>query len=87
MKKKIYLSSPHMGAQELEYIKSAFAENWIAPLGPNVDGFEKDIQKYIGLKYAAALNSGTAAIHLALQHLNINLTLKSPSLGVVDLVK
>ncbi|WP_145858779.1 DegT/DnrJ/EryC1/StrS family aminotransferase [Pedobacter suwonensis] len=66
MKNKIWLSSPHMGGREQSYINEAFSENWIAPLGPNVDGFEADLQAYVGVKYAAALSSGTAAIHLAL---------------------
>lgn len=70
-KSKIYLSSPHMGGQEIEFIKDAFAENWIAPLGPNVDGFEKDIANYIGEGNVAALSSGTAAIHLALIMLGV----------------
>ncbi|MDO1446149.1 aminotransferase class I/II-fold pyridoxal phosphate-dependent enzyme [Rhodocytophaga aerolata] len=66
MNNKIYLSSPHMGGGELKYIHQAFEENWIAPLGPNVDNFEKDICQYTGASHAAALSSGTAAIHLAL---------------------
>lgn len=66
MSKKIWLSSPHMGGYEEKFIEDAFAENWVAPLGPNVDGFEKDIQDYLGGKYVAALSSGTSAIHLAL---------------------
>lgn len=66
MHNKIYLSSPHMGGGELKYIHQAFEENWIAPLGPNVDGFEEDICRYTGAGYAAALSSGTAAIHLSL---------------------
>jgi len=64
--KKIWLSSPHMGGSELKYINHAFNENWIAPLGPNVNGFEEDLQKYLEIEHAAALSSGTAAIHLAL---------------------
>jgi len=64
--KRIYLSSPHMGGTEMNYIEEAFRENWIAPLGPNVDNFEKDLASYLGVKHAAALSSGTAAIHLAL---------------------
>jgi dTDP-4-amino-4,6-dideoxygalactose transaminase len=60
MHKKIYLSSPHMGGGELKYIHQAFEENWIAPLGPNVDNFEKDVCHYTGAGYAAALSSGTA---------------------------
>ena len=65
--KKIWLSSPHMGGNEQKYIKEAFDANWIAPLGSNVNGFEKDIEKYLGENSkVAALSSGTAAIHLAL---------------------
>ncbi|MDB1921727.1 aminotransferase class I/II-fold pyridoxal phosphate-dependent enzyme [Clostridium tertium] len=66
-KEKIYLSSPHMGGEERKYIDEAFRENWIAPLGPNVNNFEKEISDYVGIKNAAALSSGTAAIHLALK--------------------
>ncbi len=66
-KSKIYLSSPHMGGNERKYIDQAFEENWIAPLGPNVSGFEEDIEKYLGEGVnVAALSSGTAALHLAL---------------------
>lgn len=72
-KTKIYLSSPHMGGMEQHYVDEAFKTNWIAPLGPNVDGFEQDIQQYIGgEKYVAALSSGTASIHLALQLLEVS---------------
>lgn len=66
MKPKIWLSSPHMGGNELKYIQNAFETNWIAPLGPHVDGFEQDLVSFSGVNYAAALSSGTAAIHLAL---------------------
>lgn len=67
MNSKIWLSSPHIGNKELEFINEAFATNWIAPLGPNVDGFENDIAAYLNNDvYVAALSSGTAAIHLAL---------------------
>ncbi|SRR6056297_256653 len=65
-KEKIWLSSPHMGHRELEYVKEAFATNWIAPLGPNVNGFEAELQEYNNIGHAAALSSGTAALHLAL---------------------
>lgn len=67
-KKRIYLSSPHMSDEgyEMQYIKEAFDTNWIAPLGPNVDEFEKELAAKVGAKYAAALSSGTAAIHMAL---------------------
>lgn len=67
MKPKIWLSSPHMGEMELEFVKEAFATNWIAPLGPHVDAFEKDLEAFLGYDtHVAALSSGTAAIHLAL---------------------
>ncbi|MAV64371.1 MAG: pyridoxal phosphate-dependent aminotransferase [Candidatus Marinimicrobia bacterium] len=66
MRKRIWLSSPHIGEQEQKYVQEAFSSNWIAPLGPNVDNFEKDIIKYTGVKFASALSSGTSAIHLAL---------------------
>ncbi len=72
MKPKIWLSSPHMGELELEYVKEAFATNWIAPLGPNVDAFEKDLETFLGNgSHVAALSSGTAAIHLALVILGV----------------
>lgn len=70
---KIWLSSPHMGGNELKYIHDAFDENWIAPLGPNVTGFESDIKKYLGGNVeVAALSSGTAALHLALIMLGVS---------------
>jgi dTDP-4-amino-4,6-dideoxygalactose transaminase len=74
MKNKIWLSSPHMGVTEQKHVNEAFATNWIAPLGPNVNGFEQDISSYIGIKnqiHTAALTSGTAALHLALRMLNV----------------
>ena len=64
--KKIYLSSPHMGGMEEAFVKEVFESNWIAPLGPQVDGFEQDLQQFTGMVHAAALSSGTAAIHLGL---------------------
>jgi len=66
MKEKIWLSSPHMSGGEMKYINEAFATNWIAPLGPNVDKFEKEVSNYLSVKSCAALSSGTAAIHLSL---------------------
>ncbi|WP_026934180.1 DegT/DnrJ/EryC1/StrS family aminotransferase [Christiangramia echinicola] len=75
-KEKIWLSSPHMGGNEIKYINEAFDANWIAPLGPNVNGFESDIQNYLdgdnskGIE-VAALSSGTAALHLALVLLGV----------------
>ncbi|MEG2450090.1 MAG: DegT/DnrJ/EryC1/StrS family aminotransferase [Eubacterium sp.] len=68
---KIYLSSPHMGGEEMTYIKEAFDTNWIAPLGANVNGFEKEMATYLGLKTGAALSAGTAAIHLGLKALGV----------------
>ncbi|MBF4486007.1 DegT/DnrJ/EryC1/StrS family aminotransferase [Flavobacterium sp. CSZ] len=64
---KIWLSSPHMGGSEQKYVQEAFDTNWVAPLGPNVNGFEDDLEKYLneGVK-VGALSSGTAAIHLGL---------------------
>lgn len=64
--KKIWLSSPHMGSTELLNIQMAFNSNWISPMGPHVDGFESDLVAFTGVPYAAALSSGTAALHLAL---------------------
>jgi dTDP-4-amino-4,6-dideoxygalactose transaminase len=66
MKDKIWLSSPHMGGTEMKYINEAFDTNWIAPLGPNVTSFENELAGYLNIKHAAALSSGTSAIHLAL---------------------
>ncbi|WP_284463594.1 aminotransferase class I/II-fold pyridoxal phosphate-dependent enzyme [Chryseobacterium sp.] len=67
MSQKIWLSSPHMGGNELKYINEAFEENWVAPLGPNVNGFEEDLEKFLGRNAkVAVLSAGTAALHLAL---------------------
>lgn len=67
MSQKIWLSSPHMGGNEQKYINEAFEENWVAPLGPNVNGFEEDLEKFLGKNSkVAALSAGTAALHLAL---------------------
>lgn len=71
MGKRIYLSSPHMGKEEHKYIEEAFKANWIAPLGPNVDEFEKEVCQYVGAKATTALVSGTSALHLALKCLGI----------------
>jgi len=69
---KIYLSSPHMSGLEQKYVNNAFETNWIAPLGPHVDGFEKDIESYIDNDvHVAVFSSGTASIHLALQLLGV----------------
>jgi dTDP-4-amino-4,6-dideoxygalactose transaminase len=69
---RIYLSPPHMGETELELVKDAFASNWIAPLGPHVDAFEREFAAYLGVEHAAALSSGTAGIHLALRLLGLH---------------
>lgn len=72
MSNKIWLSSPHMSGYEINYVNEAFESNWVAPLGPNVKGFETDLEQYIEKNsYVAALSSGTAAIHLALVLLNV----------------
>jgi dTDP-4-amino-4,6-dideoxygalactose transaminase len=71
MKNKIWLSSPHIGNNELQYVFEAFATNWIAPLGPHVNAFEQGLQIKINTKHAAALSSGTSAIHLALILLDV----------------
>ena len=64
---KIWLSSPHMGGTEQKYIQEAFDANWVAPLGPNVNGLEQDLESYLGNQsHVGALSSGTAALHLGL---------------------
>jgi dTDP-4-amino-4,6-dideoxygalactose transaminase len=72
MKPKIWMSSPHMGGTEQQFVKEAFDTNWIAPLGPNVNGFEQDLELFLGNgSHVAALSSGTAAIHLGLVLLGV----------------
>lgn len=68
---QILLSIPHMGSAEIDFVEEAFRTNWIAPLGPNVDGFERELAELVGVKHAAATSSGTAAIHLALRLLGV----------------
>lgn len=71
-KKKIWLSLAHMGGQEQKFIHEAFDTNWVVPLGPNVDGFEKDLEQFLGEdKHIVALSAGTAAIHLGLIQLGV----------------
>ena len=70
--KKIFLSPPHLNGNEINYIKEAIESNWIAPLGPHVDQFEKEVANYIGIGSAAALSSGTAALHLGLKILGVD---------------
>ena len=69
--KRIYLASPTMHGLEQKFVQEAFDTNWIAPVGPHVNAFEKEISEYTGAKYAAALSAGTAAIHLAVKLLGI----------------
>lgn len=72
MNKKIWLSLAHMSGREQDFIKEAFDTNWVVPLGPNVNGFEADLEKYIGEnKHVVALSAGTAALHLALVMLGV----------------
>ena len=67
----ILLSTPHLGEQERDFVEEAFRTNWIAPLGPNVDAFEREMAEHVGIGHAAAVSSGTAAIHLALNLLGV----------------
>jgi pyridoxal phosphate-dependent aminotransferase EpsN len=69
--KRIFLSSPHMSGKEIDYVKEAFLTNWVAPLGPHVNLFEKELSQVVGSKGAVAVSSGTAGIHLALKLLNV----------------
>jgi len=71
-RKRVYLSPPHMGKYERQCLLEAFDSNWIAPLGPHVDAFEKEISKYLSINYSVVLSSGTAAIHLGLILLGVN---------------
>jgi len=71
MTKPILLSTPHLGDAELEFVKEAFETNWIAPVGPHVDAFEQEFCQVVGAKHAAALSSGTAALHIALRLLDV----------------
>ena len=71
-KPKIWLSSPHMGGSEQKFVQEAFDSNWVAPLGPNVDGLENELQEYLGQNvFVGALSSGTAAVHLGLILLDV----------------
>lgn len=69
--KRIYLSSPTMHGEEQQFIQEAFDQNWVAPLGPNVNALEKEVVEYVSTGYAAALSSGTAALHLSLRMLDV----------------
>lgn len=81
----ILLSSPHMGGYEMLFIEEAFSTNWVSPIGPNVDAFEKELADYVKIKSVAAVSSGTAAIHLALRLLDVRPgdTIFCPSLTFV----
>lgn len=68
MNKRIFLSPPHMGGKELDYVRQAFASNYIAPIGPQIDAFEQEFAEIVGSRYAVAVSSGTAALHLALRY-------------------
>ncbi len=70
-KKRIFLSCPTMHGEEQQFIKEAFDTNWVAPLGPNVNAFEKELAEHVGIPYASALSAGTAAIHLALKIIGV----------------
>ena len=63
--KRIFLSPPHMGSEELKFIHKAFKSNYIAPLSPMVDEFERELAEYVGIMHCAAVSSGTAAMYLA----------------------
>lgn len=69
--KRIYISPPHMGAKEQQFIKEAFDNNWISPVGPHINQFEQEIADYTGAHGAVALSSGTAALHLALRYFGV----------------
>jgi len=70
-RKRIYLSPPHMSGNEWDYLKDAFDSNWIAPLGLHVDGFEREFARWHGMEHAAAVSTGTAALHLVLRILGV----------------
>jgi pyridoxal phosphate-dependent aminotransferase EpsN len=70
--KRIYLSPPHLGELEQRYVAEAFASNWIAPLGPQVEAFQREFARAVHSPHALALSSGTAALHLALQLVGVS---------------
>ena len=70
-RERIWLSTPHMGGEEMKFIQEAFDTNWVSPVGPNINAFEEELAAYNGIAHCAALSSGTAAIHLALIILNV----------------
>ena len=68
---KIFLSPPDIGQNELKYVEDAFASNYVAPLGPATEAFERALSEYTGIPHCLVTNSGTAALHLALKHINV----------------
>lgn len=71
-KERIWLSPPHMSGEEIKFVQEAFETNWIAPVGPHLEAFEKELSDYVGVEHCAVLSSGTAAIHLALIVLGVH---------------
>jgi len=71
MNKRIFLSAPHMGGEELDFVRDAFESNYIAPVGPQLNAFEEEFAKEVGAKYAVAVSSGTAALHLLLRYMGV----------------
>ena len=71
MNKRIYMASPTMHGDEQRFVQEAFDTNWIAPLGPNVNGFEREMEQYTGIAHCSALSAGTAALHLAVKLLEV----------------
>lgn len=71
MNERLYLSPPHMSGREQAYLAEVFDSNWIAPAGPHLEQFERRLADYVGVRHAVAVSSGTAALHLALRHLNV----------------
>ncbi len=71
MEERLYLSPPHMSGREQAYLAEVFDSNWIAPAGPHLEQFERRLADYVGVEHAVAVSSGTAALHLALRHLNL----------------
>src|SRR4051794_31651734 len=69
---RVYLSPPHMGPEELQRVQEAFATNWVAPVGPQIDAFEQEMAAFLGVGHAVAVASGTAALHLALHLLKLS---------------
>lgn len=71
MEKQIFLSAPHMGGEELDFIRDAFSSNYIAPIGPQIDNFEREFAATVGARYAVAVTTGTAALHLLLRFVDV----------------